>query len=76
MEARAKIKLFSHVSFACIVAAGTAILLAGFPIVSVDLAAVAEVSLPATPLVGVAGGAIAALRFCRYLRRKFGARRR
>ena len=76
MNGAAKIKLLSFVSFACIVAAGSAVLVVGFPNVSVDPADVTAVSVPAPPLVGLAAGALAAIRFRRYLRRKYGAHRR
>ena len=76
MNDAAKIKIFSFVSFACIVAVGSAVLVVGFPTVAADPAAVTAVPVSEPPLVGLAAGAVAAVRFRQYLRRKFGGRRR
>lgn len=75
MNGAAKTKLLSFVSFACIIAVGSTALVAGFPLVSVGPTVVTEVPVSAPPLVGLAAGALAVVRFRRYVRWKFSGRR-
>ena len=79
MNDTAKIKLLSFVGFACIAAVGSTVLVAGFPVVSVDPVEVTREPVAAPPLVApvaLVAAAFAAVRFRQYLHWKFGGRRR
>jgi hypothetical protein len=79
MNSAAKIKLLSFVGFACIAAAGSAVLVTGFPVASVDPVEVTGEPVgapPLVPLVALVAVAFAAVRFRQYLLWKFGGRRR
>ncbi|PSQ27919.1 hypothetical protein BRD03_05025 [Halobacteriales archaeon QS_9_68_17] len=76
MNDAAKIKLLSFVGFACIAAAGSAVLVTGFPVASVDPVEVTGGPVAAPPLVALVAVAFAAVRVRQYLHWKFGGRRR